>query len=211
MKKILLFLSFLLMSIGVFAADYSFLSSIPSGWSASPNPSSYETTNNGTNTFARGATWGSNFTLTFSNAQNVTSVVITYSTNNNQTGFSITIGGNSWGGATQSLTKGDRHATKTFTGSAASGNLVISCTRTAKSIYVENITIVTSSSSHCDSVTVSLTEPIHGTASLSKTKVCPVDEIEVTYTPDAGYMLDKILANGNEVENPITITEATTI
>lgn len=199
------------MSIGVFAADYSFLSSIPSGWSASPNPSSYETTNNGTNTFARGATWGSNFTLTFSNAQNVTSVVITYSTNNNQTGFSIAIGGNSWGGATQSLTKGDRHATKTFTGSAASGNLVISCTRTAKSIYVENITIVTSSSSHCDSVTVSLTTPTHGTANLSKTKVCPNDEIEVTYTPDEGYMLDKILANDIEVENPITITENTTI
>lgn len=63
----------------------------------------------------------------------------------------------------------------------------------------------------CDSVSITLTTPVHGTASLSKTKVCPNDEIEVAYMPDAGYMLDKILANDVEVENLITITEATTI
>lgn len=63
----------------------------------------------------------------------------------------------------------------------------------------------------CDSVSITLSPTSHGTASLSKTKVCPDDEIEVTYTPDEGYMLDKILANDVEVENPITITESTTI
>ena len=136
---------FSLGSGNVWGADYSFVSSTPSGWTTSPSPNGYETSN-----LTRGAYWTSNFSLTFAGVSNVTQIEITYSTNNNQTGFSVTVGGNSWGGETQALSSGDRHATKTFSGSAISGDIVISCAYTNKTIYVENISITTGGGSDCD-------------------------------------------------------------
>lgn len=132
----------------VWGADYSFVSSIPNGWTTSPKPSGYETSN-----LTRGAYWTQNFSLTFAGVSNVTQIEITYSTNNNQKGFSVTVGGDSWGGAVQALIKGDRHATKTFSGSAASGDIVISCARTDKTIYVEKISITTGGGGDCSKCT----------------------------------------------------------
>ena len=75
----------------------------------------------------------------------------------------------------------------------------------------KNVKFYKDDSTPCDSVTVSLTTPTNGTALISKNKVCPGDEVEVTYIPDDGYMLDKILANDVKVESPVEITEETTI
>ena len=149
LKYAAVLLLLLTLEIGnAWGADYSFVSSTPSGWTASPTPNGYENSD-----LTRGANWTSNFSLTFAGVSNVTEIVITYSTNNAQTGFSVTVGGVSWGGAVQALASGDRHATKTFSGSAASGDIVISCTRTNKTIYVEKISITTGGGSSCTECT----------------------------------------------------------
>lgn len=58
----------------------------------------------------------------------------------------------------------------------------------------------------CDSVSVLLIPPTHGTASLSKAKICKEETVEITdITPDAGYELDTIVCISDNKESVGTI------
>lgn len=142
--KMMLLTALLLLSGNMKAEDivYDFLSAIPDGWTASADPNGYETT--GT---ARGTQFITNATLTLPGVKDATKVVITCSCNNSAEGNSIavSVGGNTWG--TEGLLK-VTDSELTFTGSA-SGDLVISITRSNKSVWVKKV-VVTCGEAGCE-------------------------------------------------------------
>ena len=178
----------LILTIGVgnvWGTEYPFIESIPTGWTASSDPVDYETTSTST-TFQRGAKWTGNFTLEFDNASNVTEIAITCSANNAQKGFSITIGGNAWGGATQSLSSGWRNQDKTFSGNATSGKIIISYSHTKKSVWIQKITVTTSSGT---SYTITY-DSNGGSGSMGNTTGSSVSAATCTFTAPTGKQFD---------------------
>lgn len=138
MKHIFAFVIAACMSFSAYAAEitYSFATSIPSGWTASVTPNSFETTDP-----ARGAQFTKNATLTLTGLTDVTSVKITYSCNTaGKNTLGVAVGTSNWG--TETLQK-VTDVEKNFSGTAASGDLVISITRTEKSVYIKQVVITT--------------------------------------------------------------------
>ncbi len=135
MKKFFTLL-FALVAMSAFAdnLEYSFQTSVPSPWVASAEPNGYETSGS-----SRGAQWTTNATLTLSGAKSVTSVTVIYSCNiASGNSFEVSVGGSSWG--TVDLVK-ETLSEKTFTGDATDGDIVISLTRTSKSIYISKVIV----------------------------------------------------------------------
>ncbi len=113
---------------------YDFSSSIPSAWTSSVQPFGYETSGS-----ARGTQFMQNCTLTLKGAKDVTKVVIECSCNiASGSSISLSVGGTTWG--TENLIK-ENGVQKSFTGASASGDVVISLSRTEKSIWVKTITV----------------------------------------------------------------------
>lgn len=136
MKQTLLSLLFLLgVSIGLAQAEeisYDFSSSIPNAWTSSVVPNSFE---------GRGAQFTASGTLTLKGLQDISKVVILCSCNNSTEGgnsIEVSVAGKSWG--TEGLKK-ETDVQKTFTGTSASGDVVLSLTRSSKSIYIKTVTV----------------------------------------------------------------------
>lgn len=124
------------MSLSAMASEvtYDFSTAIPTGWTASAKPNGFETS--GSN---RGTQFTTNATLTLSGVKNVTKVVVTCSCNiESGNSLGVSVGGSVWG--TENLKK-ENDVEKTFTGAAASGNLVLSITRTSKSVYIKKVVV----------------------------------------------------------------------
>lgn len=122
--------------------SYSFLSSIPEGWTSSRTPDGYESTGN-----SRGAQYlnknFSSLTLSYSSTLTYDLVSITVATNGtaSKTQISVNVGGVALG-TSQTLTA--TAATKyTFSGDPLQGNIVItiSTTNTDKSTYIKATTL----------------------------------------------------------------------
>lgn len=113
---------------------YDFSSSVPSAWTSTPAPFGYETASP-----ARGTQYTSNATLTLKGMTNVTKVVITCSCNvAGENSIALAVGGSTWGSET--LAK-ESNVEKTFTGAAATGDVVISITRSSKSVYISRVVV----------------------------------------------------------------------
>lgn len=136
LKRGLLVLTMMCGVLGMQAGEvtYNFLSSIPSPWTASAKPNGYEATGE----YSRGTQFTTNATLTLSGVKDVTSVEIVCSSNESVNTLAVSVGGVKWGEVT--LAK-ENHATKTFTGQSASGDLVITITRSKKSIWIEKVVV----------------------------------------------------------------------
>lgn len=114
---------------------YDFGSSIPNGWTASTAPLTFETADP-----SRGSQFTSSSVLTLKEAKNVTKVVITCSTNvGDKNSISLTINGKAFGSAV-TLSK-ENNKEKTFSGSAATGDIAVNIKRSEKSVYIKKIVI----------------------------------------------------------------------
>lgn len=134
--KSILILCFLTFTGTTFADEvtYDFSTGIPSSWTSSQTPAGVETTNS-----ARGTQFTANATLTLKGVSNVTKVVVTCSSNiADKNTLSLSVGGTTWG--TETLAK-EANVEKTFTGTSASGNLIIDITRAEKSIWIKKVVV----------------------------------------------------------------------
>lgn len=138
MKNLFSILSLLILSlvasISAQAEDivYDFSSAIPNGWTSSVTPNDFE---------ARGAQFIASGTLTLKGVKDASKVVVLCSCNNateGQNTISVSVAGKDWG--TEQLKK-ETDVEKTFSGATASGDLVLSLTRGAKSIYIKTVTV----------------------------------------------------------------------
>lgn len=135
MKHLILSLIVLLGSLSAVAATtYDFSTSIPKGWTASVAPQGYDT---------RGTQFTQNATLTLSGVSDVTEVTIVASCNYdkapNTYTLSVAVGSKSFGSYTLEKVTNE---TFTFSGAAASGDLVVTITRNGKkSLWVKSITV----------------------------------------------------------------------
>ena len=134
MKRFFTLICLLCPFVFVWAGDvtFDFSKSIPSGWTASVAPFGYETA-------SRGAQWTANATLTLKGAKNVTAVTVVYSCNiASGNSLKVSVGGTSWGEVDmvkETLTE------KQFTGTATDGDIVISITRSSKSVYISKVIV----------------------------------------------------------------------
>lgn len=119
----------------VSAVDFSFLTSMPKGWTSNPDPYGFESTGS-----ARGAQYTSSATLTLTGATEVTEVKIVAASNIAGKNTIAVKVGNTTFGSTETLAKAaDQNFT--FAGSKTNGDVVISITRSEKSIYIKTVSI----------------------------------------------------------------------
>lgn len=140
MKKLFTTLCLLMLSLAFSIstqaeeAVYDFSTSIPSAWTSSMTPKGYETSGS-----ARGTQFMENGSLTLKGAKDVTKVVVECSCNiASGSSISLSVGGTTWG--TENLAK-ESGVQKSFTGASASGDVVLSLSRTEKSIWIKTITV----------------------------------------------------------------------
>lgn len=136
LHKVLSLVAFFALSLSAYASEvtYDFTSSIPAGWTASAKPNGFETT--GT---SRGTQFTTRATLTLAGVKNVTKVVVTCSSNiDSGNSLGVSVGGTLWGN--EDLKK-EVDVEKIFTGASASGDLVLSITRTSKSVYIKKVVV----------------------------------------------------------------------
>lgn len=112
---------------------YDFLNGVPSPWTSNLEPFGKEPA-------SRGTQFMLNTNITLSGVSDVTKVVVTCSANSTdgQSAIEITVGGKSWG--KESIAK-ETNVEKTFTGSAASGDIVITITRATKSVWIKQVVV----------------------------------------------------------------------
>lgn len=116
--------------------SFDFSRSVPSSWSVTTAPLQFETQSP-----ARGAQFTSDSELRLTGVKNVTNVRIVYSGNNTAMGNSInvSVAGNDWG--MEEVNK-VTDATRDFASSeSATGDVVVTITRTAKSVWIKQIII----------------------------------------------------------------------
>lgn len=133
MKQFLIVI-FSLLALSVSAADvtYDFTSSVPTAWTSNPEPFGFETT-------SRGTQYASSATLTLTGARNVSKVVVVCSSNvAAKNTISVSVAGTSWGSETLSK---ETNVSKSFSGAAASGNIVVSIDRSEKSVWIKSIIV----------------------------------------------------------------------
>lgn len=135
LKKTMLLCAAMLMGISVSAEEYTynFSNEIPTGWTSSAKPNDFEKAG-----YERGCQFIVNTQLTLSGLKNVSKVVITCSANTDKNSMAVSVAGTQWGSETLPKENG---MTKTFIGTAASGNLVIDITRVEKSVYIKQIVV----------------------------------------------------------------------
>lgn len=116
---------------------YDFASSVPQPWTSSVKPFGYETASPFRGTQFNKAT--PEVTLTLVGVKNVTKVVVTCSSNiADLNTISVSAAGTVWG--TETFAK-ETNVEKTFTGSAADGNLCIDLSIADKSVYISQIIV----------------------------------------------------------------------
>jgi hypothetical protein len=113
---------------------YDFSSSIPNGWTSSVNPNGFEQTSP-----ARGAQFTQSATLTLTGAKGISKVVVTCSANTDKNTLGVTVNGTAFG-QTEKLAK-EADVEKTFEGTATDGDLVLTLTRSEKSIYIKKVVV----------------------------------------------------------------------
>lgn len=135
MKRLFTLMAVLVAAVFAYGdtVEFDFSTSIPSPWTSSVAPNSYETADP-----ARGTQWTATTALKLADVKNVTSVTIICSSNTTKNTIAVSVAGKTWG--TETLAK-EAHVEKVFTGSAASGDLVIDITRAEKSVYIEKIVV----------------------------------------------------------------------
>ena len=203
-KYILLFLFFFLTSISAWAADET-VNFSAQGYTNGQNITSYNGTNfsvvfdKGTNSnvpkyYTTGSAvrvYGGGYFVVSSTTKLIAKIEIGFGSGDGSNAIStdvVTYSSGVWEGESNSVK---------FTVGGSSGHRRIA-------------SIAVTYKSNCNT-SVTLDPVVNGTASLDKNIVCPGDQVQVTYSAAEGYVLDKILANGVEVTNPITITQNTTI
>lgn len=143
MKQLLL--SFRLMAVVLLMAfgtdamakdfTYDFMSSIPNGWTASKTPNAFEQSSP-----SRGSQFTTSSDLTLKGAKNVTKIVVTCSSNiADKNTLSVSVAGKAFG-ETVTFAK-ETNVEKTFSGVAATGDIVLSITRAEKSVYISKVVI----------------------------------------------------------------------
>lgn len=150
------------------ATNYSFLSSIPSGWQVSPSQNSFESTNNGSNTYGRGAQWskGADPTISTTSAISgtITQVDVVASTNAgaSKASISVTVGSSPFSPSSTYISSGTASANTTysFTGSAT-GNIsvTINNTNNDKAVWISSISVTTSSGGGSNKTDLFLNHP----------------------------------------------------
>ena len=120
-------------SISAEEFTFDFMSAVPEAWTSNPAPFGFEST-------SRGCQYTSNATLTLKGAKNVTKVVITCSSNvAGKNTIALKVGGKAFG-STVTMGK-ETNVEKTFSGSAASGDIALAITRSEKSVYISKIVV----------------------------------------------------------------------
>lgn len=131
----LLLLAILVFGQSISAEEFTFdfMSAVPEAWTSNPAPFGFEST-------SRGCQYTSNATLTLKGAKNVTKVVITCSSNvAGKNTIALNVGGKAFG-STVTMAK-ETNVEKTFSGSAASGDIALAITRSEKSVYISKIVV----------------------------------------------------------------------
>ena len=128
----------------VLAEEYTFdfSSSVPKGWTADSAPRDYEQTGS-----KRGAQFGKNSNLTLSGAKGISKVVVTCSANIDVNTLEVLVNGNTFGNKV-TLAK-ESNVEKTFSGTAADGNLVIKIGCSKKSVWIKKVVVT------CNELTIS--------------------------------------------------------
>lgn len=139
MKQIFTLFLMAICSMVAFAEEvtYDFSASVPQPWTCNVAPSGYESTG-----YTRGTQFNvalKSATLTLAGVKNATKVVVTCSSNiADKNTISVSVAGNNWG--TETLTK-ENNIEKTFTGSAANGDLKIDILPVEKSVWINKVVV----------------------------------------------------------------------
>ena len=124
------------MAMSMSAVTYDFSASIPEGWTVNPEkqPNAFDDTAD-----ERGAQFTDNATITLPGVKDVSEVTIVLSANTAKNKVNVKVGNTDFG----TVTPADKtkNAATAFKGDKSSGDLVITITRTEKSIYIKSVTI----------------------------------------------------------------------
>lgn len=114
---------------------YDFSTSIPSGWSCSVEPNGFEKTGS-----ERGAQFTKSSVLTLSGSKGISKVVVTCSANiDKKNTIAVSVNGTQFG--TTAVLAKEANVEKTFSGAATDGDLVLTLTRSEKSIYIKKVVV----------------------------------------------------------------------
>lgn len=128
-----------LCSVATFAADivYDFSTSVPQPWVASVQPFGFETSGSMRGTQFNKAT--PEAVLTLAGVKNVTKVTVTCSSNiADANSLSVSAAGQTWG--TETFAK-ETNVDKTFSGAAATGDVVLDIKIADKSVYISKVVV----------------------------------------------------------------------
>lgn len=183
------------------------------GWTASVEAQQFD------NQFNRGVQFGINdspvasFTLTSGQSlTQVTSVAITASAKNAGSTISVTVGGVEFTGDVTEIAKGTNNANQvyTFTGAATDGDIVITISNNTASVYVKSITVACTSTPSIEVAAPEFSEPAGMYSEPFDLTLSAPEAYIIMYTLDGTEpSFDK--GNGKIYENPIHISETTTV
>ena len=136
MKKLFSILAAALMAMSMSAVTYDFSTSIPEGWTVNPEkqPNAFDDTAD-----ERGAQFTDNATITLPGVKDVSEVTIVLSANTAKNKVNVKVGNTDFGTVTPA--NKTKNAATAFKGDKSSGDLVITITRTEKSIYIKSVAI----------------------------------------------------------------------
>ena len=208
MKKILLFLSFLLMSVGMFSETIILtLSDFPS---LSNSYSSGSITKNGI-TF-----YYNNFIKSNGNIQVKATSGLIYNSSSfpgNITQIKLIHSGEArsttiYYGSTMQPSTNENVFSGSKTIDITGNNKYFKITRGSNAAYWVSIEITYENEISCDSISVSLYQTENGSAELNQNKICSGDEIEITkIIPDPGYMLDTIIGVNTSYSDTVGLVD----
>lgn len=183
------------------------------GWTASVEAQQID------NQFNRGVQFGTNgspvasFTLTSGQSlTQVTSVAITASAKNAGSTISVTVGGVEFTGDVTEIAKGTNNANQvyTFTGAATDGDIVITISNNTASVYVKSITVACTSTPSIEVAAPEFSVPAGMYSKPFDLTLSAPEANRIMYTLD-GTEPSVDEGNGKIYENPIHISETTTV
>ena len=167
----------------------------------------------------RGVQFGTNgspvasFTLTSGQSlTQVTSVAITASAKDAGSTISVTVGGVEFTGDVTEIAKGTNNANQvyTFTGAATDGDIVITISNNTASVYVKSITVACTSTPSIEVAAPKFSVPAGMYSKPIDLTLSAPEAYKIMYTLDGTEpSLDE--GNGKIYENPIHISETTTV
>ena len=224
MKKILLFLSFLLMSVEVWGADvidtltasdfaatkaayvdFSNVSKISdaiyAGQSAKDDSGNIQLRSKDSNSGVVSTTSGGivkSVKIIVGHGSNTVNI---YGSNTAYTSASDLYDDDKKGTKIGSITS---TGTITFTGNYT----YVGIRSNNNAIYLSSIEIIWKNETPCDSISVFLYQTENGSAELNQNKICSGDKIEITnITPDPGYILDTIISVNTSYSDTVGLVD----